>query len=130
MREDEERYCWRRSNGIGERELREGGGGRKSSDIRHGSVEYQEIYGEHERGHKMIQSNAGRGGGRKDINPGVFYEWAKTGYREKAITHVDIQSVRISMARLFLGVFARSTRDVMLEIDRRTSETYRDRFKD
>lgn len=46
--------------------------------------------------------------------------------REKTITHMDIQSVRISVAKLFLGVFARSsTRDMMLEIDRRTSETYR-----
>lgn len=85
-----------------------------------------EIYGEkeQERGRKMIQSDGGRA-----INPGVFYEWAKTNYREKAITYTEIPSVRISTAKLFLGVFV-TVHGMMIEIYRRTLQAYPNHIKD
>lgn len=51
--------------------------------------------------------------------------------RERAIIHTDIQSVRISTAKLFLGVLVFATvHRMMLEIDRRTPEAYSNHFKD
>lgn len=124
MRKDEEKYCgddWTES-AKENWEVEE----KVASGIRHGSI--SEIYGEkeEERGRKTIQSDGGSA-----INLGVFYEWAKTSYREKAITHThpEIPYVRISTAKLFLGIFATVHR-TMMEIDRRTLGAYPNHFKD